>query len=467
MKITFYGAAQNVTGSKHLIETKNFKLLLDCGLHQGKKALVREMNSHLPFEAAQVDAVILSHAHTDHAGMLPVLVKNGFKGKIYATTATTDVCRYLLMDSAKIQEQDAFEHNRIHPLDEAIQPLYNAFDVEAAMRHFEPTPYFRLTHHWTQITDNIRFKFYDAGHILGSAITLLEVTEDGQTKTLAFSGDLGNDYVPLLHSPEHIKESVDAMILECTYGGSNHGELEDATDRLQRLIMEAVRHQSKVIIPSFSLGRTQELIYILHQLSDRKLIPNIPIYIDSPLAANLADVFAAHREDYSEQTWKDFGGRDSVPLLFKNLHYTHSPEESKKLNDTPGPLIIISASGMAEGGRVLHHLKHNLSNPHSTIILSGYQAENTLGRKIQEGISPVKVLGEWLDVNARVISFDEFSAHADQNGLTSYIEHTKGLTQLFLVHTELPQATTFKHHAEEQFPNLKVTIPEVGTSFEV
>jgi metallo-beta-lactamase family protein len=473
MKIIFEGAAQNVTGSKHLIQVGNYNLLLDCGLYQGKRDESNKQNSTLPFAATEINAAILSHAHLDHCGTLPVLVKNGFAGKIYCTPATAEIAKYILLDAAEIQKQDSEYFNRhVTNTAEQIAPIYTAEDVQQAVEHFEPTEYFRQSNQWTELNENIRFKFYDAGHILGSAIIFLEIkdpsTGSGQAiKTLAFTGDMGRENSPILRSPEYIAENTETLLTECTYGDRNHAPMSDATQNFKDAINTAIKNKGKIIVPAFSLGRTQDIIYILHKLLDEKKIPALPIYIDSPLAENITEIFPKYIKDFNDNFQKDFGARGDNPFLLKNLFYVRSQEESKSLNNKPGPLMIISASGMCEGGRVLHHLKNAIENPQNIILITGYQAEDTLGRKIQEGQSPVKIFGENYNVAAQVKTLNEFSAHADQNGLLSYILHVKNLQRIFLVHTELPQATAFKNILEKSYPDLPIEIPEMGQSFEV
>lgn len=468
MHITFYGAAQNVTGSKHVIDTQGFKILLDCGLHQGRRAEVAPLNSELPFAAQDINAVILSHGHADHCGMLPILVREGFSGNIYATPATCDVAAYIMADSAKIQEQDANYYNdHLPPGEDPIAPLYTSDDVTAVIPHFTRTPYYWHSKQWTRISDRVRFKLYDAGHILGSSIVLLEITEDGVTKTIAFTGDLGHDHTPILRDPEVITEPVDILLSECTYGNRTHKTLEEAKESLAELIRSAVQHKSKIIVPAFSLGRTQELVYILHQLTDAHKIPRLPIYIDSPLATKLSAVFSEHTEEYDQESWHDFSRTGEVPLAFRNLEYTESIEDSKRLNTLPGPLMIISASGMCEGGRILHHLKNNIADPNAIVMFTGYQGAGTLGRKIVEGVSPVRIFGQMYPVKAQVAKFNELSAHADQQQLLSYITSLYGLQHVYLVHTETEQATTFAPLLKEQLPQTEITVPKYNDSFEI
>ena len=468
MKITFYGAAENVTGSKHLIEANGFRLLLDCGLNQGRRQEAERMNRVLPFDAASVNAVILSHAHADHCGMLPVLVKNGFKGKIYSTSATAEIAKLIMMDSAKIQMEDAEYLNRHQvPGAEGAKPLYDENDVERCAERFVGVDYCRKTNAWTKLSDNIRFKLYDAGHILGSSVIVVQVTESGVVKTVAFTGDLGNINVPLMHAPEPVAEPVDALLMECTYGDRNHRPFSDAGDELAAIIKTAVENKSKIIVPAFSLGRTQELIYTLHKLHDENKIPLIPIYIDSPLSVNILDVFNRHTEDFDQETWQDFGVKGEGPFIFDDLIYVRTIEESKALNAKAGPFMVISASGMAEGGRIRHHLLNNISDPNNFVLITGYQATNTLGRKLQDGISPVNILGESRVVMAKVITLQEFSAHADQAGLMNYLAELHGLKHVYLVHTEAPQDQIFRDMVRAKYPGLDVEIPATGMSVEM
>ena len=468
MIINFLGAAQNVTGSKHLIQTGGYNLLLDCGLYQGRRAESNKLNSTLPFSATDINAVILSHAHLDHCGTLPVLFKNGFEGKIYCTSATAEIAKYILLDAAEIQKQDAEYLNRhLSEGEKEILPIYTADDVQKVIEHFEPVEYFWQSNKWTELNENIRFKLYDAGHILGSAIIFLEIKEEGHVKTLAFTGDLGRDNSPILRPCEYLTEDTQTLIAECTYGDRNHKPMSDATSDFKDVINLAIKNKSKIIVPAFSLGRTQDIIYILHKLLDEKIIPVLPIYIDSPLAENITEIFPKYIDDFNDDFKKYFGSKGESPFLLENLIYVRSQQESKSLNDKKGLLMIISASGMAEGGRVLHHLKNNIEDPKNIILITGYQAENTLGRRIQEGISPVKIFGKKYDVKAQVKTLNEFSAHADQNDLLSYISHIKDLQRIFLVHTELKQSTIFKNILEKSYPSLPIEIPTMGQSFKV
>lgn len=468
MKITFFGAAQNVTGSKHLIESDGTRTLLDCGMFQGRRSEAGALNRQLPFDAKSINNVVLSHAHADHCGMLPVLVRDGFKGNIFTTNATAEIADYILMDSAKIQEMDAIYYNdRLRVGEDPIAPIYTEDDAAKVKNYFKPTPYFRLKPHWTNISENIKLKFYDAGHILGSAISVLEINENGKTINVGFTGDMGKPGAPLLREPELVRENLDLLLMEATYGSSDHRSLEQGCQELEKIVKHAFTHKSKIIVPAFALGRTQELIYILHKMTDEGRIPRIPIYIDSPLAINIGEVIKNHPEDYDEETWNDFKEHGEPPLAFRNLNYVHSSNESKTLNTKEGPFMVISASGMCEGGRILHHLKNNIEDENAIIMLTGYQAQNTLGRKLHHGVSPVNIMGRPYRVKAKVVTFNEFSAHADQSALLKYLQSIPLPKKLALVHTEPEHAESFKKLINEHFPHLPVIIPSMGESLDI
>jgi metallo-beta-lactamase family protein len=468
MKLTFLGADQSVTGSKHLVEANGRKILLDCGSVQGHRETAYQANSVLPPETANLDAVILSHAHADHCGSLPLLVKNGFNKNIYATPATIDIASLIMLDAAKIQEND-FENLKktAAPGKKIWPPIYSDDDVEKTSRLFAAVPYSQDFPEWHNLGPDLDFKFYNAGHILGSAITLIKSGQGENTVTLAYTGDLGNTNVPILPDPEIITEPVQALISECTYGDRNHRPIKEAIDFLKEVINDAVARQSRIIVPAFALGRTQELIYILHKLHDDGQIPAIPIYLDSPLANEITAVFSKHKADFDQETWQNFINNDKSPFAFEKLNYIKTATESKMLAQKLGPLIIIASSGMLEGGRVLHHLENNIGNPESVILLTGYQAENTLGRKLQDGNKQVNIYNRPYEVRAKILSLDEFSAHADQTGLLNYILALKGLKKLFLVHTEPEPARILAQLVQKQRPDLKIIIPVLGESFEI
>jgi metallo-beta-lactamase family protein len=468
MKITFLGAAQGVTGSKHLLEAAGRRILLDCGSFQGHRAAAYQANAVLPPATADLDAVILSHAHADHCGSLPLLVKNGFNKKIYATPATIDIARLIMLDSAKLQKND-YKHlkKRAAPGDQVLPPIYSEADVEKACRLFSAVPYCQDVPAGQNLGPELDFKFYNAGHILGSAVTLVKSGRGAAARAVAYTGDLGSTNVPILPDPENIPEPVDVLISECTYGDRNHRPLGEALNFLKKIINEAVANQSRIIVPAFALGRTQELIYILHKLHDDGEIPALPIYLDSPLAGNITAAFTRHNADFDRQTWQDFISNHESPFVFEKLHYIQTVAESKRLSQKPGPLMIIASSGMLEGGRILYHLENNVGDPRSVIVLTGYQAEYTLGRKLQSGDKTVRIYGRSFAVRAQILSIDEFSAHADQRGLLDYMLALKGLKKLFLVHAEQHPAETFSRLIKTQRPDLEVIIPPLGASFTV
>jgi metallo-beta-lactamase family protein len=468
MNITFYGATENVTGSKHLLEVNGFKLLLDCGVFQGKRSEANEKNRNLPFLASEIDAVILSHAHLDHSGALPILVKNGFLGKIYCTLATKEIVKYILEDSAELQVQDAKYFNKhIKKESEAIEPLYSREDVKKTLEKLTVVSYFREKGIWQVINEDIKFKFLDAGHILGSSITVIEVKENKETKNLVYTGDLGRSESHILKSPEYPKENVDNLIIESTYGNKVHNPILQAEKELQDIVNFVVSKKSKIIVPAFALGRTQELIYILHNLVNKKLIPNIKIFIDSPMAINITELFDGHEKDFDFEWWQDFGKKNIDVFTAQNIYFTKSSQKSQEINNMSGPMIIISASGMCEGGRILHHLKNNIGNRNNIVLLAGYQAENTLGRRLKDGNKFVKIFGLNYEVKAKVLSLDELSAHADQTGLLNYIENCKNLKNLFLVHGEKDSLIELGKKAKEINNNLSIDIPVSSQEFEI
>ncbi|MEK7188878.1 MAG: MBL fold metallo-hydrolase, partial [Patescibacteria group bacterium] len=445
-----------------------FRLLLDCGFHQGHRKEAERLNRNFPIDAKSIDAVILSHAHLDHCGLLPLLVKQGYTGPIYATPATIDVCEAMLADAAHIQESDAEYLNRhLARNQQPLEPLYGRDDVAATMRQFKAAEYSHLGGGWIALSQTVRFKMYDAGHILGSAVAVVEITEKSEKRVLAFTGDLGRNGAPILRDPDPISENVDILLSEATYGDRLH-EPAAATEKIVReLIERAIRHGSKIIVPAFALGRTQELIYLLHKLFHNQGFPKIPVYLDSPLAARVTEIFKKHRNAFDRQTWKDFDAERDLPLMFEGLICTVTTEESKHLNDMQGPLMVISASGMMEAGRVLHHLKNGIENPDNAILITGYQAENTLGRRIADGVSPVRIFNQTYDVKARVEVAHALSAHADQAELLAYISSCKGLSKLFLVHGEAGAMATFTSLVNAKLPSLEVASPKRGESVEL
>jgi metallo-beta-lactamase family protein len=460
-QLTFYGGAGGVTGSKHLLKVGRQQLLFDCGLFQGL-ADVRERNRSVPFRPESISHIVISHAHIDHIGMLPVLVRRGFRGRIYATPATTDLASYMLSDMAAIELQDVEYRKKHHvgsPGDR--EPLFLEEDVAPTMECFVPVPYVRETNNWFEIEQGFRLKFYDAGHILGSAVSVVEAGTGSDRQTIAYTGDLGPTDWPLLRDPEVPKETVATVLAESTYGSRRHLPLEQALGRLAADITRIAERGGKIIIPAFALGRTQGLVYLLHRMTDEQHIPRLPMYVDSPLATRLTQVFQRHPEDYDEET-ANFMRGGHPPLAFRNLRYTQSVEESKALNTTPGPFILVSSSGMMTAGRVIHHLRHCISDSRNAILITGYQAAGTLGRQLLEGVAAVELYGENFPVKAEVLLYNEFSAHADRTQLRSYIEQIRGVERVVLVHGEPHQADDLKEELTKAHPRWRVHRPNEG-----
>jgi metallo-beta-lactamase family protein len=431
MKLTFHGAAGMVTGSMHRLESDGEQFLLDCGMYQGRRKEAERLNRDFPFAASSIKAVILSHAHIDHSGRLPLLVKEGFRGPIYATPATMDLCTAMLRDTGHIAESDAEFVNRKHPHDEPVEPLYTVEDAAAAMPWFHPVAY----HVVTAVGTRLAMESWDAGHMLGSASIVLT---QGNTR-LAFSGDVGRPGLPIIRDPEALPP-VDYLIMESTYGGRRHSQTGEALDKLQRIVERTAQRGGRVIVPAFAVGRTQQIVLLLHQLMNQKRIPSIPIFVDSPLAVDVTEAFRAHPECFDEGV-NQYLSDGEDPFGFKRLTYIRDVNASKKLNDMTGPLVIISASGMCEAGRILHHLRHGIGDPRNTILLAGYQAENTLGRKLAEGWNPVRIFGIPERVEAEVDTLDELSGHADASELLEWIRPmTPSLKKVFLVHGEPSQS---------------------------
>ncbi len=438
MKIHFCGATTGVTGSCHLITAGETQILLDCGQFQGGKAQDELNYEDFPFDPAEVDFMILSHAHIDHCGRIPLLVKRGFKGEIYCTDATADLLGIMLKDSGYIHEKEAEWQNRKNeragrPL---VEPLYTEQDAEIALKNVHPVLYDQLI----EINDQVRIVFNDAGHILGSAITEIWVTENENVSKIVFSGDLGVMDRPILRNPTIIKKA-DYVIMESTYGNRLHTENAMDVRRLMDIIRDTAKRGGNTIIPSFAVGRTQELIYELNRVIDSdseyaKDFADLMVYVDSPMASNATEAFRKNSQVFDEET-KDFISKGDDPLDFKNLKFTRSSEESQWLNVDKKPKVIISASGMCEAGRIRHHLKHNLWNEKSSIVFVGYQAEGTLGRTLLEGASEVTLFGESIQVKAKIYNLEGFSGHADRDGLLAWLHgFVKEPKKIFLVHGE-------------------------------
>jgi len=442
LKIQFIGAARTVTGSQHLLTINGKKILLDCGLFQGRRKDTYEKNKNFKFDPKEVDALILSHAHIDHSGNIPQLVKDGFEGPIYATSATKDLCKIMLEDSAYLQQRDIewlMKKNKKHIPDE---PLYSIEDVEETIQKFVSVDYNSAT----EIFPGVAAYFQDAGHILGSAGILLEIEEDGNKKIrFGFSGDIGRPDMPIIRNTDVLRD-LDVLIMESTYGNRLHSQSDEVEEEVAKTVREVFDRRGKIIIPSFAVGRTQLLVYVLHKLFDQNRIPEIPIYVDSPLALKATEVFKDHPECFDRETERIFLESGDDPFGFGRLKYITTVDQSKELNDIKDPMIIISASGMAEGGRILHHLANNVGNPKNLVLFVGYAAEHTLARKIMDGMEKVNILGEEHSVKCKIKTMDYFSAHADQNELLDYLKLNpqKRLKNIFLVHGEEEQALPLK-----------------------
>jgi len=469
MKITFHGAAQTVTGSQHLIEVNGVRVLLDCGLYQGKRSEARERNARLPFDARQIDVLVLSHAHIDHSGNIPSLVKHGFAGDILCTSATRDLAATMLLDSAHIQEQDAQYVNkkRARKGEPPVEPLYTEADAIDALHLFLSMNYARTR----QIAPGVHLTFYDAGHMLGSAMVALDIEDrEGKTDTrLVFSGDIGHAGIPILRNPSTIEEA-DLLIMESTYGGRTHDTVEHSEQEFREVILKTYKRGGKVIVPAFAVGRTQQLVYTLNRLHHAGEIPKLPVYVDSPLAVNATEVFRLHPEAYSPEAarYMAYDDPDGDLFGFTRLSYIRRVEDSKALNDLREPAVIISASGMMEHGRILHHLKNNIEDSRNTILVVGWQAPNTLGRYLVEGAREVRIFGEEYRVRAEVDVLNGFSGHADHNGLVQWADAFKRRPrQVFLVHGEVEAATKLAQALKAEDGYQYVSIPELHQSFDV
>ena len=435
MKITFYGAAQTTTGSMHLVEANGKRILLDCGLYQGHRKEAFEKNRNLPVDPKTIDYVILSHAHIDHSGNLPQLVKQGFRGRVFARQSTTDLCNVMLRDSCFLQRRDLEYVNKKRRKEgkNLFEPLYEESDVDALMQLFVPTH----LHEPREIARGITLEFFNAGHILGSALVQLDVKSDhGKNHRLLFSGDLGQPNQPILRHFEY-PSGADILLCESTYADRFHPSADDVELRLEKYLKYIDRHNSKLLIPAFSVGRTQQIIYFLNKLADKGKVPReVKVFIDSPLSQKATKIYANHREVYNEEARQMVAaGKD--PLTYPGMTFVGSPEESMALNDMSGPMIIIAASGMCEGGRVVHHLKHCVQDPDNIILICGFQAENTLGRRVVEKRNPIRIFGEEVELKAQVEVINALSAHADRGGLTDWLKEVKdNVRHAFAVHGE-------------------------------
>ncbi|MDX2129066.1 MAG: MBL fold metallo-hydrolase [Chloroherpetonaceae bacterium] len=462
MKLTFFGATHGVTGSSHLVTINGKNILLDCGLYQGKRSETEELNQTFPFQPEDIDVMVLSHAHTDHSGNIPNLIKQGYKGLIYSTPATRDLAAAMLQDTAFLQEKDAefiSKRNAKKKLP-PVEPLYTTLDAQISLQNFISVPY----HKPVVISEGVTLTFFNSGHILGSAVVRLELEEKGVKETLAFTGDLGRPHTPILIDPEPI-QGVNYLITESTYGNRLHKPKEKVEETLTSVLQDAYQTGGKVLIPAFSVGRTQEMIYYFNQLKLKGLLPDMEIFLDSPLAIDITNIYRLHPECFDNEM-KKLILTDQSPFKLDQVRYCRTADESKRLNDYQGPCIIMAGSGMAEGGRIRHHLANHISNPTTTILIVGYMAENTLGRKILEKHKVVNIFGEPFEVNAKVIVMNNFSAHADRNELLEYIGKydRKSMKKIFLVHGE-DEATKGLKDGLNEIGFQRVFIPNRRESF--
>jgi metallo-beta-lactamase family protein len=466
MKLQFLGAARTVTGSMHLLTANGSRILLDCGLFQGSRAESFQRNRNLPFDASTIDSMVLSHAHIDHSGNIPTLVKNGFHGNIYATPATRDLCSAMLRDSGHIQEEDARYVNkkRAKKGELPVEPLYTVEDATESLKSLVSVGYDRPL----PVAPGVTLTYRDAGHILGSAIVVLDIEEGSSKKRLVFTGDLGRKGMPILKDPQPV-EDVDFLITESTYGDRLHDPIETTDGELEEVVVDTYRRGGKVIVPAFSVGRTQELVYALHRLTEGRDIPEMPIFVDSPLSVNVTEVFRLHPECYDKEL-QEFMTADNHrdPFGFRRLTYIRSVEASKELNFLRQPAIIISASGMCEAGRILHHLKNNIEDPRNTVVIVGWQAPDTLGRRLVERQPMVKIFGEEYALKARVETINGFSAHADRAELLDYARQlgASNLKSIFVVHGEEASSLALADGLRELGAE-HTMVPKPGEEFEL
>ena len=461
MRITFHGAARQVTGTAHLLEINGHKILLDCGLFDSNRIDPDSPNRHFHFDPRDLNAVIVSHAHNDHIGRLPCLVRAGYRGPIYSTRATGDIVSVMLRDSARIQRDDLRNAHLRTPHVEQLEPLFELVDVEWVIEQLERLPYSEPK----EILPGVTMTYHDAGHILGSAIVQLDFEEDGKPRRFVFTGDLGRRNMGLLPDPTIVK-GIDILVSESTYGNRELEPYDTLIKQLHAIVARATRLQSKIVIPAFSLGRTQRMIYCLQELFALHKVRPIPIYVDSPLAMRLTDIHRDHPDAYTPVARRLM---DQDPMYFgsKYVEFCASWDDSRRLNFLHGPMIIIASSGMCEAGRIRHHLRHVVEDPDNAIVIVSYQAEGTIGRKIAEGVERIQILDHWHDLNAAVYVLDGFSGHADRNDLAWWYEQTGGqIGRAFLVHGE-PESLEALCPVLQQHVLSPVEIPERHTSYEV
>ena len=461
MTITFHGAAGTTTGSQHLIEINGRRILLDCGLYQGHREPAYDRNKQFPFEPSQIDCVVLSHAHIDHSGNLPNLSRQGFRGNIYATPATRDLCQIMLADSARIQTSDIeyVNRKRARKGEKPFTPLYDERDAERCLRQFVTMDY----HRPMMVAEGVTVTFIDAGHILGSAQVVLDLHDQatGEKKRLLFSGDVGRGNSDLLRDPE-TAENVDAVIMESTYGGREHEQPTGARDKIRSVLDAALRNHGRVIIPAFAVERTQQILVVLHELFQEDQIPDVPVYVDSPLAVSATEIFRLHPECFNEEIYEDLFAK-SNPFGFEGLHLVRAAKDSMKLNKIDGPCIIIAASGMCEAGRVVHHLHNHIGDPGTTVLFVGYCAEHTLGWKLRNGDKTVNIFGEPHQVRARLELLDSFSGHADHSELLDWFTRITGSKRrVWLVHGEPSRSEALCEAMNTRFPQHEIAVARLG-----
>jgi metallo-beta-lactamase family protein len=463
LRITFEGAARTVTGSRHLVHWGARSFLFDCGLYQGHRDEAERINRTFRFDPAGLEAVVVSHAHLDHTGNLPTLVAAGFPGPIYSTPATLDLTRVLLPDSAYLMERDVEHVNRhLHGGRPQRRPLYTVHDVESTLERFRDPGYGQK---WN-LFDDVEVQAWDAGHILGSALTVFEFRRGAERFRLGMSGDLGRPDRPILRDPQ-VHPGVDALVLESTYGDRLHPDGTETERQLAEVVNRTVERGGRVLVPAFAVGRTQELVATLHALTERNVIPELPIYVDSPMARKATEVFRHHPECFDEETRRMFDENHGEPFGFHRLRYLATAEESRSLNEAKGPMIVISASGMCEGGRILHHLRHGLGDARNTVLFVGYQGDGTLGRRLREGAETVNILGEPVRRRAEVAGLDGFSAHADQRELVQWVERlVPRPRRICLVHGEPRPADTLADLLRRRV-GCEVTVPSLHEEVEL
>jgi metallo-beta-lactamase family protein len=465
MKVTFFGAAGEVTGSQHLIETDRLRVLLDCGLFQGRRADARAKNEHFRCQPKRLDGVILSHAHIDHCGNLPGLYKAGFRGPIFCTPATADIAHLMLSDSARIQQEDVrYLRRHLEPGHPPIEPLYDIDDVAATVKLFEALPYGQ----WHDLAEHVRVRFSDAGHILGSAIVELEIRERGTWRRIVFTGDLGRRKTPLLRDPQLV-DGCDVLITESTYGSRLHPPPSDLQAALLKILKRIMERNGKMIIPAFSLGRTQSVVYFLNHLYNQGLLPPIQVFVDSPLSKELTSVYRRHTHEMDVELLQVMRN-DPDPFSFPGLTYVSTQEESMNLNHRPGPFVVIAASGMCENGRVVHHLKHAVEDDRNTVVIIGFQAEHTLGRQLVEKRSTVRIFDKYVPLRADVEVLLGLSAHADAEDFRWWFSHLaksgRGVGRAFVVHGEAEGANAVAKMLDDVCDE-PPTIPQLYESFDV